>query len=464
MRDNTALAAACRGNHSVVGVFCIDTRWFPDQMQKTGAFQAAFWLESLRELSASLARINIPLKIVTTDDPVQAVLALAQKISAQSITMNKEYEPAQRAQDQRLMAQAVKHGIAVNMYKDGVIFEEFEVLSGSENPYTVFTAYRRAWLAKLAQSPIEVNGLPAKRAELIVAPDPVIRPETLGHRTVKLFIPAGERAGAEMLEAFTMEKMRHYRSARDFPSVAGVSQLSAHLAAGTVSIRQCAAAAVGQGAGCGNGSAETWLSELIWREFYRMILFHFPDTTHHAFQRKYMTVTWRDNPELIAAWTNARTGYPIVDAAIRQITQTGWIHNRLRMIVAMFLTRDMDSHWRIGAQQFKRWLIDYDQASNVGGWQWSAGTGTDAAPYFRVMNPILQAQRFDSDGTFVRQLIPELARVPEEFIHAPWQMPALLQRQVGCVIGQDYPAPVVDHRAARAAAIAKFRGALRDRR
>ena len=455
-RDNTALAAACRMGDSVIGVFCIDTRWLSVSAEKTGAFQATFWLESLKELSATLATLNIPLKIITTDDPVSAILTLAKTLNAQAITLNKEYEPGQIAQDQRLLRQAAKCGIQIKSFKDAVIFEEFEVLTGTENPYTIFSPYKRAWLGKLAQLPPQKNGLPNKFSTMPLASDLVPEATSLGYAAVTLPIAPGESGGAKMLETFSRGKIGLYSKDRDIPAVNGVSQLSAHLAAGTISIRQCVVTAVDQGATSGCGGAETWLSELIWREFYRMILFHFPHTAHSAFQNKYESLTWESNPEYIAAWSTARTGYPIVDAAIEQISGTGWMHNRLRMIAAMFLTKDLDTHWRIGERMFMRWLMDYDQASNVGGWQWSAGTGTDAAPYFRVMNPILQAQRFDPDGIFVKRFIPALANVPKEFVHTPWEMPPLLQSQVGCIIGRDYPKRVVDHAAARIRAIAKF--------
>ena len=457
MRDNTALAAACRLGDSVVAVFCVDTRWFTASTGKTGAYQAAFWLQSLRELSAALAELNIPLKILTTGNPVQAILALAKSLNVRTITLNKEYEPAQIAQDQRLVREAEKMGIDVKSFKDAVIFETFEVLTGSDNPYTIFSPYKRAWLAKLGQSALQTAELPVKSGVMSLASDSIPDPESLGYPAVTLPIAPGECAGAALLQTFMETKMGLYHKERDIPASPGVSQLSAHLAAGTVSIRQCVAAAVNQGGLTGSGGAATWLSELIWREFYRMVLFHYPHTCHSAFQKKYEHLTWESRSELIAAWCKARTGYPIVDAAMRQIQQTGWMHNRLRMITAMFLTKDLDTHWRIGERHFMQWLMDYDQASNVGGWQWSAGTGTDAAPYFRVMNPILQAQRFDPAGTFVKRFIPELAKVPKDFIHTPWEMPPLLQGQCGCIVGEDYPAPIVDHATARIHAIAKFR-------
>ena len=191
-----------------------------------------------------------------------------------------------------------------------------------------------------------------------------------------------------------------------------------------------------------------------------MILYHHPHTVTQPFQEKYAALTWRNDPALFAAWCAGRTGYPLVDAAMRQLAATGFMHNRLRMITAMFLTKDLDTHWTLGERYFMRTLLDYDQASNVGGWQWSASTGTDAAPYFRIMNPTLQSQRFDPQGAYIRRWLPELAHVPTPFLHAPWQMPPNLQKSSHCLLGQDYPAPIVDHAAAKSAAIAKFRQCL----
>ena len=187
-----------------------------------------------------------------------------------------------------------------------------------------------------------------------------------------------------------------------------------------------------------------------------MILFHYPDTVKESFQRRYAKITWPERPDRLAAWCRGQTGYPIVDAAMRCLTQTGWMHNRLRMITAMFLVKDLDAHWRLGEAFFRQWLIDYDQASNVGGWQWSAGTGTDAAPYFRVMNPVLQGRRFDPQGAFVRRWLPELQGAATKNIHQPWLMSPELQKQARCVIPGNYPAPLVDHGKARLAAIARL--------
>ena len=247
--------------------------------------------------------------------------------------------------------------------------------------------------------------------------------------------------------------MERYRAQRDFPAVKGPSYLSAHLRFGTLSIREAVRAALETG---GEG-AETWLSELIWREFYQMLLWHYPDTVDHAFQRKYEAIAWPDPPGHFQAWAEARTGYPIVDAAMRQLEQSGYMHNRLRMIAASFLVKDLHVDWRLGERHFARKLIDYDQAANVGGWQWSAGIGTDAQPWFRIFNPVTQSEKFDPEGRFIRRYLPELAAVPDRFIHAPWKMTPEQQAGCGVIVGRDYPLPRVDHGAARARTLALYR-------
>ncbi len=456
IHDNNGLQLAARRAGAVIGVFVIDNRWFPADAEKTGAFQATFWLESLRELATTLARHHIPLRILRSDDPVKSILTLAREAHAGLITFNKDYEPQQLAMDRRLAREAAKCGIEIAGVKDAVIFEEFEVLTGSQSAYTVFTPYKKAWLAKFTPEHAEDAGLPKISHRHPMPSDSVPSAESLGYPKVTLPIAAGEAGGSAMLSEFIRHRVGYYKKDRDYPAIQGTSAQSSHLSAGTVSIRQCVRAAVQQGALRGCGGAEHWLSELIWREFYKMVLFHFPHTVGQAFQQRYSHLTWSNPDEHIQAWMQGQTGYPIVDAAVRQLQTTGLMHNRLRMITAMFLTKDLDTDWRIGERCFMRRLMDYDQASNVGGWQWSAGTGTDAAPYFRIMNPILQAQRYDSQGDFVRSMLPELARVPTQFIHEPWIMPISLQRECGCVIGRDYPAPIVDHGKAREAAIQKF--------
>jgi deoxyribodipyrimidine photo-lyase len=259
--------------------------------------------------------------------------------------------------------------------------------------------------------------------------------------------------GAEALWGDFLARIGDYKALRDYPARKGPSYLSVHLRFGTISIRALVRHAVSQ---AGEGTA-TWLSELIWREFYQMLLWHHPTTVEHAFQAKFDGIAWPNPPGHFDAWTEARTGYPIVDAAMRQLDQSGYMHNRLRMIAASFLVKDLHCDWRRGERYFAAKLIDYDQSANVGGWQWSASVGTDAQPWFRIFNPVTQSERFDPDGRFLRRYLPELARVPDRYLHAPWTMPESIQAECRVVIGSDYPPPIVDHARARAETLALFK-------
>jgi deoxyribodipyrimidine photo-lyase len=248
-----------------------------------------------------------------------------------------------------------------------------------------------------------------------------------------------------------------YREARDYPAVKGTSYLSAHLRFGAISIRMLAAAArkaANEGAADG---ANTWLSELIWRDFYFMVLHHNPHVVGHAFKREYEHIAFPNDKALFAAWCEGRTGYPIVDAGMRQLNHSGYMHNRLRMIVASFLVKDLHCDWRWGERYFATHLTDHDLAANNGGWQWAASTGCDAQPYFRIFNPVTQSERFDAEGKFIRRYVPELTHVNTKHIHAPWLMSTDEQQRAGCVIGRDYPAPVVEHANAREVALALFK-------
>ncbi len=441
VRDNTGLIAAARSagrDGHVVGVFVIDDRWWPAQQEQLGAFQARFWLDSLAELQRALADRGITLVIRRGADPVAELLDVAETVRADAIFWNRDYEPAQRALDARLERAAAERGLETCSCKDAVQFEEREILTGQGEAYSVFTPYRRSYLKALHASPPQPLGLPPK-----TAPGPRVAAGrlptlgSLGFAGAELDIQPGERAGHRRLEAFTESSLATYAKTRDTPALRdGTSRLSAHLNAGTLSIRQVLAAALTHPT-----AGETFVSELIWRDFSRMILAHHPETVTEPFQKRYAAVTWSNDERLIAAWQEGRTGYPIVDAAMAQLNQTGFMHNRLRMITAMFLTKDLDVHWAIGERYFRRTLMDYDQAANVGGWQWSASTGTDAAPYFRVMNPTVQSKRWDPRGEFIRRYVPGLADVPDAGVHQPRD-------------------PIVDHAAARERAIAKFSRAL----
>jgi deoxyribodipyrimidine photo-lyase len=261
--------------------------------------------------------------------------------------------------------------------------------------------------------------------------------------------------GARRRLARFLERIDGYAEQRDFPAVKGVSYLSVHNRFGTVSIRRLAREARARG----SEGARTWLSELVWRDFFFQVLWHHPRAAREAFHARYADLEWPNDPALLAAWREARTGYPLVDAAMRQLEATGFMHNRLRMVAASFLAKDLLVDWRLGERHFAERLNDFDLAANNGGWQWAASTGCDAQPWFRIFNPVTQSERFDPRGEFIRRYVPELARVPDARIHAPWTMTPEEQRAAGCLVGRDYPAPVVDHAAQRPKALALYRRA-----
>jgi deoxyribodipyrimidine photo-lyase len=267
-----------------------------------------------------------------------------------------------------------------------------------------------------------------------------------------LHIEPGARGAHAALQDF-LPRIDRYDETRDLPAVRGVSYLSVHNRFGTLSIRKLARLARERR----SHGAATWLNELIWRDFYFQILYHFPHAAESAFKPRYDKLSFKNKHLHFTAWCEAKTGYPLVDAAMRQINQTGYMHNRLRMIVASFLVKDLLIDWRWGEKYFADNLNDFDLAANNGGWQWAASTGCDAQPYFRIFNPVTQSQRFDAQGKFIRRYLPELANVPDKYLHAPWTLPPLEQQAAGCVIGRDYPGPIVDHDTARREALALYK-------
>jgi deoxyribodipyrimidine photo-lyase len=382
--------------------------------------------------------------------------ALAAALQVNAVFANRDYEPQAIARDADVAERLRVLGIGFSDFKDQVVFEKSEVLTKSSTPFSVFTPYKRAWLAAL--TPFHLKAYPVdKYAAALAAPAPDERVPSLAEigfeptNLGELGIACGMAGGRVLVDDF-MKRIDRYKRGRDFPARKGVSYLSVHLRFGTVSIRELAAAAHARG---GEG-AETWLSELIWRDFYFQILWHHPRVVGGSFRPEFDRVAWDAEPGLFAAWCEGRTGYPIVDAAMRQINHSGYMHNRLRMIVASFLTKDLGIDWREGEKYFADQLNDFDLAANNGGWQWAASTGCDAQPWFRIFNPVTQSEKFDPEGAFIRRYLPELAKVPDKYIHAPWTLPPIDQKLAGCVIGVDYPAPVVDHAKARERTLARF--------
>ncbi|MFO1413263.1 MAG: deoxyribodipyrimidine photo-lyase [Burkholderiales bacterium] len=464
--DHAALSAALRDAGAVHCAFVFD-REILDALPAKADRRVEFIRESVAELAAALRERGGGL-VVRHAVARDAIPALARELRVAAVYANHDYEPAAIARDDAVASALAADGIAFHTTRDQVVFERAEILTQAGKPFTVFTPYKNAWLKALTPAHLAPRDVDARADRLAPGPgaDAVPALAQLG------FAPAGladlgvrpGMAGGAQLFADFQERMDRYKAARDFPAVKGPSYLSVHLRFGTVSVRALAAHAHARALGPDGEGAATWLSELIWREFYAQLLWHHPHVVGHSFRPEYEGLAFRNDPALFRAWCDGRTGYPIVDAAMRQLNRTGYMHNRLRMIAASFLVKDLLVDWRRGERYFADTLIDYDLASNNGGWQWAASTGCDAQPYFRIFNPTAQSERFDAAGKFLRRYVPEIAALDDREIHAPWLVPPAVQQAKGVVIGRDYPAPVVDHAAAREAALALFKGPAPARR
>ena len=448
--DHAALYRALTQARQVFCVFVFD-RDILDMLPATDR-RVAFIHHSVFELQQALQQQGGGL-IVRYGRARDEIVQLAMQLGVDALFFNHDDDPAACERDATVSSGLAAQGIASHSFKDVVIFERDEVLTASGTPFTVFTPYKNAWLKKIA--PFYLRAYPVDRYldRLAVQSTALPSLHEMGFATPEvLMVPPGMSGGAQLFEQF-MSRIDAYHQTRDFPAQRGVSYLSTHLRFGTVSVRQLAAEAYRRnGAG-----AHTWLNELIWRDFYHQILAHHPEVAAGvSIKPQFQHLRWPNPPGHFEAWQQARTGYPLIDAAMRQLNQTGYMHNRLRMVTASFLTKDLLVDWRLGERYFAEQLLDYDLAANSGGWQWAASVGSDAQPWFRIFNPVTQSQRFDPDGEFIRRYMPELARVPSAYIHAPWTMPPLEQTLSGCVLGRDYPLPIVDHAVQRQAALALF--------
>jgi deoxyribodipyrimidine photo-lyase len=463
--DNAALYHALRSCERLHCVFVLDTDIL-DGLPRADR-RVEFILAALEELDAELRRIagqpHAGL-IVRIGSAREAIPATAHALHAQAVFANNDDEPFALARDARVRGDLAGVGIALLTSKDQVIFERAEVMTQVGRPYSVFTPYKNAWLKKL--DPFYLSSYPVARHAEALAPRPEgdrkpmpsladIGFEPTNLRSLPL--PLGASGGQQLFEEF-FERMDHYHVARDYPGVRGPSYLGVHLRFGTVSIRQLAATAH-QLSIQGMRGASVWLSELAWRDFYMQILAHYPHVATSAFKPEYDAIKWERGKladTLFAAWCEGRTGYPLVDAAMAQINQTGYMHNRLRMVVASFLTKDLGIDWRWGERYFAEHLNDFEQASNNGGWQWAASTGCDAQPYFRIFNPVSQSERFDAEGKFIRRYLPQLADLPNALLHAPWRANEIELAAAGVELGKNYPRPIVDHAEARERTLARY--------
>jgi deoxyribodipyrimidine photo-lyase len=462
--DNTALSAATQlATRGVIALYVISPGdW---HRHDTAPVRVDFILRNLRALSEELQRLNIPLLIRSADhwrSVPSTVAEVADQVGAEEVHANREYELDEQRRDQTTADLLTARSRRLVLHHDQVFIPPGELLTSSGGPYTVYTPFKRACYAEIARrGGLRVAKAPKPPQELAVPPDPVPTSVAGFQSPVDPTLwPAGERHALKRLREFLRERGPSYKRDRDFPALNGTSQLSPYLAAGVISPRRCFIAAVEANQGRmdgGNEGLSHWISELVWREFYRHILALFPRVCMgRAFKPATDRIRWSDNSAHFEAWKAGRTGVPIVDAAMRCLSATGWMHNRLRMVVAMYLTKDLFIDWRWGERHFMLNLIDGDLAQNNGGWQWSASTGTDAAPYFRIFNPVMQSEKFDPDGTFIRRWVPELAGVDPPYIHDPYDdrrgLPMLLRSTL------DYPRPLVDREHVKDRVLAAFKG------
>jgi deoxyribodipyrimidine photo-lyase len=457
--DNAGLYRALTFAKQVYCVFVFDRDILGALPSKHDRRVEFIW-ESVAELKQSLRSLGGDL-IVRHACADTVIPELARQLKVDCVFTNEDYEPRAIARDARVHDTLAKSGIDFQSFKDTVIFEKVEVLTQAGGAYSVFTPYKNAWLKKVNDYYLKAYPIHEYAGHLASPPSSESLPtlESIGFERTNLKalgVKGGESAARALLEDF-IERIGDYKEARDFPAVKGVSYLSVHNRFGTISIRELASIAYAETLRKKNIGAETWLSELIWRDFYFQILYHHPHVARSAFRPEYDAINWPNDKPLFDAWCEARTGYPIIDAAMRQLNETGYMHNRLRMIVASFLTKDLLIDWRWGEKYFADHLIDFDLAANNGGWQWAASTGCDAQPYFRIFNPVTQSARFDPRGKFIRKYLPELKGIPDQFIHAPWQLSPLAQQSHGVMIGKDYPAPVVDHAEQREKALVLYK-------
>jgi deoxyribodipyrimidine photo-lyase len=431
LSDNTALHAAIAEADVVVPIFIFDRRILT--ARDTGAPIVGFMLECLTALEKNIVAAGGKL-IFRYGLVEEEMRSLLRETKATALFFNRDYEPEARNRDTAVEKLARSLGVEVHSFKDGVLHEPHEILKDDGKPYRVFTVYSRAWRShpKSDVLPAVKFTRPAGFKDPSGTPLPTAR--ELGFTVEISLPPAGERVARDRLKKFAAGDLLHYADQRDFPALDATSRLSPHLRLGTLSPRTVLAAVnktVSEQPAV-QKQADVFINELIWRDFYRQILWHFPYVAGACFKEEYNGLKWENDERLFAAWCEGRTGFPIVDAGMRQLNTTGWMHNRVRMIVAMFLTKDLLISWQWGERYFMQKLVDADLASNNGGWQWSASTGTDAQPYFRIFNPISQAQKFDPEGIYIRRYVPESDTLA-------------------------YPAPIVDHARQRVKALALFK-------
>ena len=464
-QDHTALHHALQQSKQVFCLFVFDSHILTSLPRQDR--RVAFIHGSLLDLNAQLVALSGSTDaglMVRHGDPLPCLQDMVKVLGIQAVFTHHDDEPYALERDQAARSALANLGVAFLSYKDHVVFERSEILTQSGQPYGVFTPYKNNWLKKITAADLKEQTVQPLQGQLASVPEAVRQPipslEELGFESIDLsllHIQPGTLGAKQLVKDF-MPRLSLYQQSRDFPSVKGPSYLSVHLRFGTISIRHLARLAYPL-AIQGDAGAQTWLGELIWRDFYHQILHHHPRVVRQSFKPAYDAIEWEKGKEakhVFAAWCEGRTGYPLVDAAMAQINQTGYMHNRLRMVVASFLVKDLGIDWRWGEQYFAQQLIDFDLAANNGGWQWASSSGCDAQPYFRIFNPISQSEKFDPKGKFIRRYLPVLANLPDEAVHAPWEAKPLVLEAANIKLGENYPFPIVDHAKARVKTLLRY--------
>lgn len=455
LTDNQALHAAIQNSDQVIFIFIID----PQQLQSDASVNQSAFFASVLHFKETLAKDDITLLIQSgsVTDVVAEIKTKAPSVS--DIYLNFDERGYGRKRDQqtiRYLSQEL--GIIAHPFLDFTLTSASSIKKQDGSAYQIFTPYYKKWLPSKKDQPLPVLASTAIRNKQVAEPF-----EDRIDDLKKLINPnhscayqdsLGEQQASNTLEDFVSNKLADYDQNRDIPALDGTSHLSRYLRTGEISIRTVYDAVNRQPDSLGK---ETFIKELCWRDFYNMIYTIYPDQKDQTINTKFQTIPWINDEAQFEAWKNGTTGFPIIDAAMQQLNQTGWLHNRLRMIVASFLTKDLLINWTWGEQYFQEKLVDYDPASNIGGWQWAASTGTDSVPYFRIFNPFTQAEKFDPDAKFIKQYIPALADLPADKIHHIDHLSEADQHQYQVILGKDYPKPIVDHALARKRAIASYK-------
>lgn len=449
LEDNAALYNASLSKNGLEALFLFNKdKW---QLHYESPLKIKFQLNSLEKIKEELNNLNINLRVLSPklDDENKLILEEALKINASKVFINSEYGFNEKQRDENLRKLLADNRIDLIEF-DSSIINPKKIVTGAGTYFKVFTPYSRSFREELNKEYLQCFPAPVKQQTKIGDSDEIPNFElenTLKKNALKLYEP-GEKAAIEILENFFENKISDYKVARDFPAQDSTSKLSVYLSSGIISAKKCVSKLLEISEDSPGTGEYSWFNEIIWREFYKYIIFHYPRVSmRKSFNEKYDQVKWRDDEEDFVAWTKGETGFPIIDAAMKQLLNTGWMHNRLRMIVAMFLSKNLLIDWKRGEEFFMQNLIDGDHASNVGGWQWSASTGVDAAPYFRIFNPITQSEKFDKEGLFLKHYLPNLEGLSSKEIHNP---DIELRKEL------NYPMPITDLSSSRKRAIEVF--------